>query len=301
VLGPTGSGKSALALEIARQVGGEIVGCDSVQVYRGFDIGTAKVSRAERRGVPHHLIDLVDATAVFTAGEYARVARDVLRDIAARGRVPIVVGGTGFYLRALLEGLSPGPERDPDLRERLAERERRRPGSLHRILTRLDSKAAGRIHPNDRNKTMRALEVCLLERRPMTALFEQGRDPLTGFRTVKLGLDPPREKLYARLNERTRRMFERGLLDEVHGLIDSGVPQNAKPLQSLGYRQALDAIEGRATLAQAIEATEVETRQYAKRQLTWFRLESAVRWFQAFGDDPGTQREALTIVSGCRE
>jgi tRNA dimethylallyltransferase len=229
------------------------------------------------------------------------VARATLREIADRGLTPVVVGGTGFYLRALLEGLSPAPERDPALRERFVARERRRPGSLHRILARLDHKAAGRIHARDKNKTMRALEVCLLQRRPLTELFEKGRDPLTGFRVRKLGLDPPRALLYSRLNRRAAGMFEQGLLDEVRGLVAAGVPRSAKPFESLGYRQALDAIEGRLTVEQAVESTQIETRQYSKRQRTWFRREPDVHWLAGFGDDPSIQDAALAVLAAARD
>jgi tRNA dimethylallyltransferase len=296
VLGPTGSGKSELGLRIAREFGGEIVNCDSLQLYRRFDIGTAKVPRAERCSIPHHLIDLIEPTQLFTAGEYARSARAVLAEIAARARMPVVVGGTGFYLRALLEGLSPGPERDAALRDKLQRREDQRPGSLHRILSRLDPETAARIHKNDLNKTLRALEVRLLEGRPMSVLFARGRAPLAGFRPIRIGLDPARELLHRRLDERTAGMFERGLLDEVRGLLASGVPENAKPFESLGYRQALQVVQGRLTPEQAIESTQTETRRYAKRQMTWFRREHPVHWLRGFGHDAPIQDEALRII-----
>ncbi len=296
VLGPTGSGKSALAQRVALAVGGEIVNCDSLQVYRGFDTGTAKVPLAERQGVPHHLIDVIDPGQLFTAGDYARMAEAALREIANRGRVPVIAGGTGFYLRALLDGLFPGPVRDEALRARLEHREASQPGSLHRILKRLDRAAAARIHPNDKNKTMRALEVRLIEGRPMSSLFERGRAPLTGFRPIKLGLDPPRELLYERLNARTSAMFDQGLVDEVRHLLAAGVSRAAKPFESLGYKQALQTIDGALTMEQALESTQLETRRYAKRQLTWFRKEQGVHWMAGFGDDPCIQDEALAIV-----
>ena len=296
VVGPTGSGKSALALRVALEVGGEIVNCDSLQVYRGFDIGTAKVPAAERQGVPHHLIDVIDAEQLFTAGDYARAAEAVLREIAGRGRVPVIAGGTGFYLRALLDGLFPGPARDEELRRRLERREAKREGSLHRILTRLDPTAAARIHPNDKNKTMRALEVRLIEGRPLSSLFERGRAGLTGFRPIKIGLDPPRELLYARLNGRACSMFDAGLVNEVRGLLARGVPRSAKPFESLGYKQALAVIDGTLTLEEAIESTQLETRRYAKRQTTWFRKEHGVHWLAGFGDEPRVQSEALAII-----
>ncbi len=301
VLGPTGSGKSDLSLCIARALGGEIVNCDSLQVYRGFDIGTAKVPAAERQGVPHHLIDIVEPTDLFTAGDYARLAEAAIREVSARGRTVVLVGGTGFYLRGLLEGLSPGPTRDDVLRARLLKKEQMRPGSVHRILARLDPASAARIHPNDKNKTMRALEVRLLEGAPLSSMFERGRAPLTGFRPVKIGLDPPRDLLYARLNERARQMFDPGvskasLADEVRRLLSAGVPPEAKPFESLGYKQVLQMLQGRITGEQALESTQLETRRYAKRQLTWFRKEQGVQWIAGFGDDPQVQTEALAIL-----
>jgi tRNA dimethylallyltransferase len=296
VLGPTGSGKSDLGLCLAMALGGEIVSCDSLQVYRGFDLGTAKLGVIGRRGIPHHLLDLIDPAQLFTAGDYARVARTCLREIAGRNRIPIVVGGTGFYLRALLEGLFPGPERSPRIRDRLVSREQRKSGSLHRILSRLDPDAAARIHPSDKNKTIRALEVRLLEGRPLSALFKLGREPLTGFQPVKLGLDPPRDLLYRKLDARSERMFESGLIAEARDLLAAGVPADAKPFESLGYRQALDVVQGRLTPEQALASTQVATRRYAKRQLTWFRKEHSVHWLPGFGDDAQVQDQALAIV-----
>jgi tRNA dimethylallyltransferase len=301
VLGPTGSGKSDLSFCIARAVDGEIVNCDSVQVYRGFDVGTAKVPAAERQSVPHHLIDIVEPTELFTAGDYARRAEAAIREISARGRIAVLVGGTGFYLRGLLEGLSPGPVRDNAVRARLLERERQRPGSMHRILTRLDPASASRIHPNDKNKTMRALEVRLLEGAPLTSMFERRRAALSGFLPIRIGLDPPRDVLYIRLNERARRMFHPeasgdSLADEVRRLLSAGVPPEAKPFESLGYKQVLQMLQGRISAAQALESTQQETRRYAKRQQTWFRREHGVQWIAGFGDDPRVQAEALTIL-----
>lgn len=296
VLGPTGSGKSELAIHLAQELGGEVVNCDSLQIYRRFDLGTAKVPLAERRGVPHHLLDIVDPADVFTAGSYAQAARPVLHDIARRGRVPIVVGGTGFYLRALLDGLFPGPTRDEALRERLDRRETKRPGSLHRLLSRLDATAAARIHSNDRPKLIRALEVRLLRGKPISEMFAEGRDPLAGFRPVKIGLSPPRDLLYERLNARAVRIFRSGLIEEVRAILASGVPANAKPFESLGYKQALDVLQGRLTEQEAIASTQQQTRRYAKRQTTWFRKEHAVHWIEGFGDDPVVQQQILSII-----
>jgi tRNA dimethylallyltransferase len=296
VLGPTGSGKSELALHLAEELDGEIVNCDSVQVYKRFDVGTAKVPESERRGIPHHLIDVAEPSELFTAADYAAATEKALREIASRGRTPIVAGGTGFYLRALLEGLSPGPKRDEALRENLLHRERRRPGALHRILTRLDTSSAARIHPNDKNKTLRALEVRLLEGRPMADMFAKARAPLTGFLPIKIGLNPNRDLLYQRLDARTSAMFERGLLEEVGGLLASGITSKVKPFESLGYVQALQAVLGYISIEDAIESAKQETRRYAKRQLTWFRKEPDVHWLAGLGGDPVVQEQALARV-----
>ena len=308
ILGPTGSGKSDLSLYIAQAVDAEIVNCDSLQVYRGFDIGTAKLPLAERRNIPHHLIDILEPTELFTAGDYARRAEAAIRDISARGRTPVLVGGTGFYLRALLAGLSPAPVRNDAIRARLLERERRRPGSLHRLLRRLDPASSARIHSHDKNKTMRALEVRLVHGSSLTSVFESGRAALAGFTPVKIGLDPTRDALYIR-NERTRQMFyplraeslpAESLTDEVRRLLSSGVPPQAKPFESLGYKQVLEMLEGRITPQQALESTQQETRRYAKRQQTWFRKEQGVHWLTGFGDEPRVQTEALAILRSVR-
>jgi len=298
VVGPTGSGKSALALCLAQQFGGEIVNCDSLQLYRGFDIGTAKTPPGERRGIPHHLFDVLTAQESYSAGEYAREARNVIAEIAGRGRLPIVVGGTGFYLRALLEGLPELQGRDERLRQRLVERERLRPGSLHRLLTRLEPGAAGRIHTNDVQKTMRALEVRLLTQQALPPRAEA--QALEGYAVIKLGLDPDRAALQQRLEDRTRAMFAHGLLDEVRGLLAAGATGTAKPFEALGYKQALMHLHGEITLEQAVESTTVETRQYAKRQRTWFRRDSEIRWLNGFGDDPEILAQVTQSVSAVR-
>ena len=294
ILGPTASGKSDLALDVAEHVSGEVLNFDSVQLYRRFDIGTAKVPVAERRGIPHHLLDVAEPDQFVTAGDYARRARDVLAEIQARGRLAVLVGGTGFYLRALIEGLFQGPERDERLRERLASRALEKPpGYLHRLLTRLDRAAAAKIHANDTPKLTRAIEVCLIERAPMSELWQQRRDRLEGYDVIRVGLDPPREDLYGRIERRAQRMFNAGLVDEVRSLLDRGVPRNARPFGSLGYAQALDFIDGRSTLDDAIESTAKHTRRYAKRQRTWFRREPDVRWLHDFGDSPKRRAEVL--------
>ncbi len=296
VLGPTASGKTALALAIARRFNAEIVNCDSVAMYRGFEIGTAKPNAAERGEVPHHLLDFVDPTASVSAGEYARLARLALNELAGRGRLPIVSGGTGLYLRALLNGLFAGPQRSEDLRNKLRDRvEQGGSERLHRILRRLDSTAAERIHANDVPKVIRALEVCLAARRPMTELWQDGREPLRGFRVLRLGLNPDREALYQRINRRAAQMFEQGLVAETDSLRKQ-YGDGVWPLTSLGYRQAMQQLRGEIDAKSALEAAQRAHRNYAKRQMTWFRREPEVRWLAGFGDDPAIQEEALAVV-----
>ena len=297
VLGPTGSGKSDLALEIAAEFAGEIVNCDSLQVYRHFDLGTAKLPLEARRGIAHHLIDVADPGELFTAGEYGRRARPVLAGITARGKIPVVAGGTGFYLRALLDGLFPGPSRDQTLRDRLASRERRRPGSLHRILNRLDPEAAARIHPHDVPKVTRALEVCMVTRRPVSDLFRGGRDALAGYHALKIGLEPARDALYERLDARCRRMFEAGLVEEVQRILALGFRASVKPFESHGYKQALQMLRGELTLKEAIFYAQRNTRRYAKRQMTWFRQEPGMVWLKGFGDSPEIRAAAFDLVN----
>jgi tRNA dimethylallyltransferase len=293
VAGPTGSGKSDLALNLAEFIGGEIVNCDSVQLYRYMNIGSAKTPANERRGVPHHLIDIVNPDEVFTAGDYMREGRDALRDISAGGKVPIVTGGTGFYLRALLDGLFAGPPRNDDLRARLS---RRNSGSLHRLLRRLDPESARRIHANDTQKLIRALEVCILARAPITRLHSHSRVPLRGFDVVKIGLDPPREQLTERIHARCQRMFDAGLIEETQSILALGFPASSKALESIGYREALLHLSGDLSLPEAIAQTQIATRQYAKRQRTWFRREPEINWIYAFGNQSQTFHEAKRLL-----
>jgi len=263
-------------------------------VYRGMDLGTAKPSPEEHARVPHHLIDIVDPDQPFTAGAYSRDARAVLEKIAGRGRLPIVTGGTGLYLRALTEGLFDGPERHEPLRNRLRRSAGTRgPDWLHRILLRLDPASAARIHPNDTPKVIRAIEVCLAARRPMSQVLT--RDPLTGFRLLRIGLNPPRAQLYARLNQRCAKMFAAGLVEETRGLLARYGP--VKAIDSLGYRQAVGVLDGTLTPDAALAAAQQGHRNYAKRQLTWFRREPDVHWVEAFGDQPETQRCAEELVA----
>ena len=296
ILGPTGSGKTALSIALGQQFEGEIVSCDSVAVYCGLEIGSAKPSAAQRQLVPHHLLDLVTADAFYTAGDYARAARGAIAEIVGRGRLPIVTGGTGLYLRALLQGLFPGPRRSSELRARLLLRaEVRGPVSLHRILKRLDPASAARIHANDISKVMRAIEVTISGARPMSEAWKEGRQALTGYRVLRLGLDPERAQLYERINSRAAAMFAQGLIEETRALLARyGSPP---ALDSLGYRQAAQHLTGALTLEQAISAAAQGHRNYAKRQLTWFRREPGVLWLNGFGDDLSIQTEAESLVA----
>jgi tRNA dimethylallyltransferase len=295
VLGPTGSGKSALALDLAEELRGEIVNCDSLQLYRGFDIGTAKIPPNERRGVPHHLFDVLEPQMGYSAGEYSRQARTVIAQITARGRLPVIVGGTGFYLRALLAGLPALPERDEDLRSRLLGKEQARPGRLHRLLTRLEPAAAARIHPRDVQKATRALEVRLLTGTSMPAPAQA--QALEGYVNVKIGLNPDRAVLHQRLDERAVAMFNGGLLDEVRTLLAQGTTGTEKPFEALGYKQALLHLRGKLTLEEAIASTQLETRQYAKRQWTWFRRDPEIFWIAGLGDSPAVVAAARTHLA----
>jgi tRNA dimethylallyltransferase len=299
ILGPTGSGKTALSLALGERLRGEIVSCDSVAVYIGMDLGSAKPTREEQSRLPHHLIDVADPDQPFTAGEYSRQARHALRAIAARGNTPIVTGGTGLYLRALTLGLFAGPTRNEDLRTRLHRSHRRHgAGWLHRILTRIDPGSAMRIHSNDIPKLIRAIEVCIASGNRLSAAFEHGehpgRDPLTGFRLLRIGLNPPRKLLYDRLNERAAAMFRAGLVEESRSLLARY--GRVKALDSLGYRQALAVIDGVLSIEQAIAAAQQGHRNYAKRQLTWFRREPDVHWFEDFGDTSATQQAVMALV-----
>ncbi len=298
VLGPTASGKTALSLVLAERFGGEIVNCDSVVMYREFDIGSAKPTASERARVPHYLFDFVEPTAQVTAGEYARQARQVLAGIHARQQLPIVVGGTGLYLRALLEGLFPGPPRWEELRERLRQQaESCGSGYLHGILQRLDGGAAQKIHANDTPKIIRAIEVCLASRQKMTELWQEGRDRLRGFRVLRLGLDPDRQALYERINRRARKMFDSGLVEEAQQLLKK-YGQAATPLAALGYKQAVQFIRSELSREQAVVAAQQAHRKYAKRQMTWFRSEPEVGWLRGFGDEVHTQQQALALCAG---
>jgi tRNA dimethylallyltransferase len=296
LLGPTASGKTALSLAIAKRFHGEIVSCDSVAVYRDFEIGTAKPTAAERARVPHHCIDIISPDREYSAGDYQRDGRAAIADISARGLLPIVTGGTGLYLRALLEGLFEGPQRSEPLRARLRRSAARHgAGWLSRVLDRLDPAAAGRIHANDTPKLIRAIEVSLEARRPITEAWTAGAKPLAGYRILRIGLAPERAALYARIDARAAAMFERGLVQETARLMTQYGGER-RIFDSLGYRQARQFLTGELNEIQAIEAAQRGHRNYAKRQFTWFRREPEVRWLAGFGNDPAIQQAAMNAV-----
>jgi tRNA dimethylallyltransferase len=298
IVGPTASGKSALGVWLAEHFQGEVVACDSTQLYRGFDIGTAKPSLAERRGVPHHLIDVLDPSQHATAGEYRAMALPVLDDLRRRKRLPIFTVGTGLYLRALLEGLADIPQRCEELRARLRQSaEKHSPGHLHRMLQRLDAPSAAKIAPADEQKLIRAVEVCLLSRKPISELHRAGRAPLVGWKPLQIALLPPREALYERIHARTDTMLAGGWLEEVRALAASGLPEDAKPFDFIGYRELRSVLRGSMTLEEARAAIQQFTRRYAKRQLSWFRNLPSVEHFQGFGDDPQIQNAVQQRLS----
>lgn len=297
IVGPTASGKSALGIGLAERLGGEILVCDSTQVYRHFNIGTAKVPLEQQRGIPHHLMDLVEPGEVFTAGDYRRRALEVLETLRARGRLPIITAGTGLYLRALLEGLADAPTRSEGLRARLREKAKRRsPSNLHRLLVRLDRGAASRIAPQDTQKIIRALEIRLLAGKTVAEVQRAGRPGLEGYRVVKIGLMPPRKELYARIEKRVNVMLEAGWLEEVKTLITRGVTHATKPCEFIGYRDLCAVLKGKLSREEAVQEIRKATCRYAKRQITWFRRERSVDWFEGFGDAREVQEAILAFV-----
>ena len=297
VLGPTASGKSTLGIRLAEKLGGEILVCDSTQVYRHFDIGTAKVPAAEQRGIAHHLLDLCEPAEIFTAGDYRRRALEALDDLRARKISPILTAGTGLYLRALLEGLADAPQRSEEIRARLRKRaEQHGFEHLHRALARLDPESAERISARDTQKIIRAIELRLLTGKPMGEIHRSGRDALQGYEVLKIGLLPPRAALYARIHARTEAMLEAGWLEEVRALVASGVPADAKPFQFIGYSQLREHLAGRISEKDAVQQIQQATRHFAKRQLTWFRKEPGVHWLPGFGDAPEVFAAALAIL-----
>ena len=297
VLGPTASGKSALGIKLARRLSGEVVVCDSTQAYRHFDIGTAKVPATEQQGIPHHLTDLREPGEVFTAGEYRRRALEILADLKRRGKVPVLTAGTGLYLRALLEGLAEAPERSEELRERLrAAAEVHGREHIHALLSRLDREAAEKIAPRDLQKAIRAVEIRILAKKAVLDVHRSGREGLRGFAVIKIGLNPQRQALYARIERRTQGMIAAGWIDEVRGLVESGVPAEAKPFQFIGYAQLRRHLLGEITKEDAMAQIQQATRQFAKRQLTWFRKEPGVYWIEGFGDDENVIAQAAHYV-----
>jgi tRNA dimethylallyltransferase len=298
IVGPTASGKSSLGVRLAKRFGGEVLACDSTQVYRGFDIGTAKPAQQEREGVAHHLLDLVEPHFPFTAGEYRSRAIQVLDDLRQRVSLPVFTVGTGLYLRALLDGLADAPARSETLRARLESRaEKHSLQYLHRVLRRLDPEAALRIGSRDRPKMIRAVEVCLLTGRPISEVHQAGRTPLEGYHPIKIGLQPPRAALYGRIERRVHAMLESGWLEEVANLVRQGVDENSKPFDFIGYAELRAHLEGTVTLSAATKAIAQATRRYAKRQMTWFRKETQVHWLSGFGDDPAIVGAAEAFVS----
>jgi tRNA dimethylallyltransferase len=297
LVGPTASGKTSLALSLAQQFDGEIVSCDSVAVYREMEIGTAKPSYDERALVQHHMIDIAWPDEACTAGDYSRQAREALAAITGRGRIPIVAGGTGLYLRALIDGLFPAPATQPGHRERLRKRaETHGPAYLHRLLTRLDATAAAKIHINDVPKAVRAIEVSLAARQPLTEQWQKGRDALAGYRILRLGLNPPRARLYERINQRAAEMFDRGLIDETARLVDR-YGYACRPLTSLGYAEATAVLRNELTREEAVTQSQQGHRNYAKRQLTWFRREPHMHWLNGCGSDEDITQQATELVS----
>ena len=300
VLGPTASGKSALGLTLAERCGGEIINCDSTAVYRGFDIGTDKVPLAARRGIPHHLIDVADPRDVYTAAQFAADAAAVIRDLHARGRMPILVGGTGFYYRALTRGLFPGPGADRDLRDRLnAVADRRGTERLHAWLRRVDPASADRIMPRDRVRIVRALEVYLATGRPLTEHFAATTSPIADCEVIAIGLSLPAALTAERVARRVEEQFARGVVDEVRRLLESGLPRTARPFGGLVYRQILEMLDGVRDEAATRALIAQENRRYARRQLIWFRKEPNLMWFDGPGESASAQErvgEALAAL-----
>lgn len=292
LVGPTASGKSALAVALAQKFKAEIITCDSTQLYRGVSIGTAKPSRDEQRGIAHHLIDVLDPAEVATAGGYRDLALAVLAGVRERRRLPILTVGTGLYMRALLEGLADLPLRSEALRERLRYSVQKRGAAhLHRVLRRMDREAAEKIAPADEQKLIRAIEVCVLTRKPISEVHRAGRNPLRGWRIIKIGLQPDREVLQRRIAGRTQAMLDAGWLAEIEGLLAGGISESAKIFDFIGYRELLGVLRGTVTLEKARESIQQATRHYAKRQMTWFRKDAAIRWFAGAGDDATMQEE----------
>ena len=304
IVGPTASGKSTLAIEVALQLNGEIINCDSVQVYKEIQIATAKVPLEERKGIPHHLIDFVSPDVNYTAGEWAREAATKIEEIESRGRVPLLAGGTGFYLRALRQPFFVSPPTDESLRRRINRiRERHGPEHIHRLLKRIDPLAAQQLYPRDWPRVQRAIEVYLQTGQSIVAQKPDRPEPHESSRRLRiLALNPPRAELYARINERTEAHFAAGLVDEVKALLARGFSPSSNALGAHGYRRAVEYLQGLRDLESAIEQTKLDVRHYAKRQLTWFRHEADVEWFNGFGEENAVLQSVLeAIAAGPRE
>jgi tRNA dimethylallyltransferase len=297
LVGPTASGKTSLALRLAEEFNGEIVSCDSVAVYREMEIGTAKPTREERALIQHHMIDVASPDEACTAGDYSRQAREALAGITERGHLPIVAGGTGLYLRAFIDGLFSAPPQKPGQRERIRKLAKTKgPAYLHRILTRLDPTAGAAIHINDVPKVVRAIEVSLAADQPLTQQWRKGRDALTGYRILRLGLNPPRQRLYERINQRAAAMFDRGLVEETERLI-ARYGADCRPLTSLGYAEAVAVLQNELTREQAVAQAQQGHRNYAKRQLTWFRREPNMLWLEGCGGDEDIIDKAVHLTA----
>jgi tRNA dimethylallyltransferase len=300
IVGPTASGKSTLGIEVALKLNGEIINCDSVQVYQDIQVATAKVPIQERQGVPHHLIDFVPPAINYTAVEWAREAASKIEEIEARNKIPLLVGGTGFYLRALRRPFFVSPQTDESLRRRLNNiREKHGPEHLHRVLQRLDPRAAAQLYPRDWPRVQRAIEVCL---QTGASIVDQTHDRPAAHESARrlriIALNPPREELYERINTRTEAHFQAGLIDEVRDLLSRGVPANSNALGAHGYRRVVEYLQAKRDLASAVEQTKLDVRHYAKRQLTWFRHEAGVEWFAGFGEEKSVLDSVLVALAG---
>jgi tRNA dimethylallyltransferase len=301
-LGPTASGKSALGLALAERYDGEIINCDSTAVYRGFDIGTDKLTQEQRRGIPHHLIDIADPTEVYTAAQFAHDAEAVIRQLHARGKLPILVGGTGFYYRALTRGLFPGPGADEALRARLnGIAARRGPERLHRLLARVDAPSAARIMPRDQKRLVRALEVYLSTGQPLTTHFANTISPIADCDVLAVALQLPPALTAERVARRVDEQFDRGIVNEVRALLASGLPPQARPFGGLVYRQIIEMLNGVRDEAATRALIVQENRRYARRQLIWFRKEPNLVWLDGPGERAETRERVDALIAAQRQ
>ena len=303
VVGPTATGKSKLAIEVAKRFSGEVVSCDSTAVYKGFDIGTDKLSISERQGVPHHLIDVIDGACSYSAAQYARDATAAINAITERGRLPIVAGGSGLYYRALTRGLFDGPGRDEQIRTRLVRIATKRGIEyLHRLIERVDPVSARRIHQRDEKRLIRALEVYYLTGRPLTEHFNSTRSPIESYAVITLGLHLPLEEISRRVRDRVNEQFQRGIIDEIKSLLNDGLPRDAHPFGGLVYRQVLEHLDGVRDESATRELIAQENRRYARRQLIWFRKEPNLHWINVAGEHPDALQQAVTVLQArlCR-